>query len=448
MDSSLIHKAQVNRWPARGISATVVVGGVVAIGAVACQTVLAIDGDVTVASHVVEACGVSLPAGACQACVASKCCAELGACAGNAGCKPYETCLLGCGGDYACRAKCQAAYPIAAGPDVPTVDRCVAAECETECGVTCGTPGAFVGGDAAVGCQECLVARVCGTVEACGRNLDCAELTRCVDGCVVPDCLFTCLDAHEAGVPLFTPVLIQAGTACHAACALGSNWECVGKVTWQFATSATSTMVLNLVDAGTLNAIAGSTVRACRRDDVSCSSPLATAVADAKGRAALTMAAAGIGFQGYFEITTPDYTPTLYFLAYPLTEPHGEATVALSKPSTMMSSAALVGVTLDPSRGTVAVFARDCFFALGGQDVVVTADGIDDKTAERYFTGNGYSATATQTDGSGFVVFFNAPITNVTVHAKPIVTGVESSKVTVFVRAGTTSYIEAFPTPR
>src|SRR5579859_7137317 len=102
------------------------VGAVIAllIGGVACEKILALDGTVTVAPA--QACGVSLPEGACQACVASACCSQATTCAGDPGCARYESCLLGCGSDYACRFDCSAGRAGAVSGAVAPLDTCVA----------------------------------------------------------------------------------------------------------------------------------------------------------------------------------------------------------------------------------------------------------------------------------------------------------------------------------
>jgi hypothetical protein len=416
---------------------------------VACQNVLSIDGNVTVAPHVVDACGLSIPSGGCQACVASQCCGELRSCAGAADCAPYESCLLGCGGDYGCRARCADAHPIGATAEIPTLDHCVVTKCESACGVACGLPGSFVGGDAAVDCQSCIVAHGCSAGEECGANLDCQMITRCEATCVTPDCQWGCLEAHDAGVDIFSKVLLGVGLACGPACNQGGNWSCVGKVTWQFAKAPTSTLTMHLLDISSQKAIPRAQVRACLRDDLDCLSPVFTGTADDTGviDVVVQRAPTGTGFQGYLEITASGYVPTLFFLAWPLAEPHSVINVLVAGQSNIQNSASLIGITLDPSRGQIGAQATDCFF-LAAQNVQIAADNIDDQTTRVYSAGNALSKSATQTDTSGYAFFFNAPTRAVTLHVTPTATGVESSRVGAFVRAGAQSMLLLVPTPK
>jgi hypothetical protein len=120
------------------------------------------------------ACGLPIAADAstCQACAATHCCAQAGLCAGDPACAALESCLLGCGVDYACRASCVIAHPVHDAPDVPELDTCISARCTDACGLMCGTAESFTFPDAAVACQSCLDNQ-CQAVLTCATNLEC-----------------------------------------------------------------------------------------------------------------------------------------------------------------------------------------------------------------------------------------------------------------------------------
>src|ERR1700761_2212681 len=92
------------------------VAGVAAASA-ACDGILgireyaAIDaGTPDAAAPSTAACGISPGTVTCGACIQSNCCSQAGACAASSGCTAYESCLLPCGGDYACRSRCAIAH--------------------------------------------------------------------------------------------------------------------------------------------------------------------------------------------------------------------------------------------------------------------------------------------------------------------------------------------------
>lgn len=434
------------------------VGFVGALLVVACQQLLSIDGTVTVASR--EACGLAAPPGSCQSCVAASCCDQAAACASDPGCSSYESCLLACGADYGCRARCVAANRVVAGDTVPKMDQCVVAHCEGVCGVSCGATGSYAEPDAAQACQDCISARSCGNAEACGSNLDCEEIGHCALGCISEDCPLACANAHPDAAAGFNSLIFGVGSECLTVCSVGKYFECLGRVAWPLAKSQNLTVTLSATSSAHPNGTPGLTVKACNTTDVTCSNPLVQGTTDSQGSVKLafpTIGKVAYGFKGYFDVSGPGIMPYLIFLSAPLSEEQGALTLFLVAPadfaaltSLLQSPAADGGMgpfVAEADRGVVAVSASDCFFN-AAPEVVVDATGTDSRTVEAYLEGPVLSGTATMTDRSGLAFFLNAPTgTPIGIKTTPQVVGRQSSSVVVFARAGSISYIHATPTP-
>jgi hypothetical protein len=198
----------------------------------------------------------------------------------------------------------------------------------------------------------------------------------------------------------------------------------------------------------------------CNSDDRTCATPIATGTTDAHGKATLTMAAFPhtTGFSGYFDISGPGTAPYLYFLSFPLSEPEAELDLLVVTPDHLASWASQISratqdggsqpLQLDPSRGTLAVTAGDCL-RFGAAGVTLTATGIDEATLLGYDDGVKISNTATETDRSGFAIFFDTPtLTPIDVVAFSKTVNRTSSRVRVFTRSGAISYVQAYPTPQ
>jgi hypothetical protein len=412
----------------------------------ACQQILSIDGAVTIAGPV-DACGLSVPEGSCQRCVAASCCAQASSCGQDPSCAKYESCLLGCGGDYACRSSCVLANPIGGAPDVPTFDQCVAATCAEPCGVSCGVVGSYTEPDAAQACQDCISAHVCMPSETCTTNLACELVAHCAYSCVTPDCQAACVAMDDAGT--FTSLAFGVGSTCISDCQVGQYWPCVGRVTWPLANTTPIDVTVTVLDSTTRVPIKGVAIKACTRGDAMCSSPVDTKTTDAGGEATLTIPVPGhLGFEGYFDLTSPAILHNLYFLGYPLTAPNGQVSVlAVSQSSFTSLVSVLKGVTIDSvGRGTVAVAASDCLL-LGAPGVSFSATGTDGQTTLAYLQGGILSTTATATDASGLAFYLNAPPGQFAIDATPQPIGRVSSRVSVFVEPGAISFVQALPTP-
>jgi len=430
----------------------VVAGLGMALAVASCQQALSIDGAVVVAGPT-RACGIAMPAGACAACVASQCCAQATACAGDPACSGLETCQLGCGADYACRATCVTANLVGTQADVPALDACVASSCGAECGLECGTAGSYAKPADAQACQDCIAAYACDATNQCASSVGCETTGHCAYACRTPDCLAACL-ATGQDADVFTSTVVAVGFHCVPQCDVGHYWFCAGRVTWPTAKSTTPEVTLTLQDPNPNHGgapLAGFTVKACEASDLACAAPLTTGTTDGQGKVTLPLPplpATAFGFEGYFDVASPTGTtvPYLYVLPFPLSEADAQLTLPVPTLSDVQKSESLVGVTPDPQRGILAAIVQDCVF-IGAPGVVVTADGTDAESKEFYVSGGQPSAGATSTDNSGVAYYYNiAPGQHMLV-AQPSDLAQPSSKARAIVRAGAMTVVPTIPTP-
>ncbi len=429
----------------RGATITVITLVAALMGAVACEQALSIDGTITVTPR--DACGLPASAGSCQTCVASKCCSQASACAADSNCAAYESCLLDCGSDYTCRDQCAIDHPTGASARVPLLDQCVASACNDACGMTCGLTIVPTPPDAAPTCASCLGSRVCTQARACGTSLQCETLAQCLAGCSAIDCHETCLALDDGGI--FTGVEVATATECLKPCGIGTFWACAGNVAWPELAPGDQAPTLTLTDSTTGQGVAGASVTACGLSDRSCATPVGEGTSDAAGQVTLALPAQTnlrLGFQGYFDVKAPGDVEELFFLTSPLTVAHARIALTLLSQVGFTDQTSSVGVTLDPTRGQIAVEAVDCLFT-PASDVVFTAQGTDAQSKLVYLAGGSFLASATSTDITGFAFLLNVPVGTVTLEATPKSLGSVSSKVNVFTRAGVLTSVLALPTP-
>jgi hypothetical protein len=462
----------------RRFIALAVAASLLGIGALCCQQALSIDGpievrqadgsldaptegmaeeaDVVVVDGGID-CGIPVPSddAGCGSCVTQNCCPQMSACAEDKPCRLLEKCLLACVGDYACRSACVIAYPVGGQTDVPTLDTCVATSCSGACGMGCGQAGSYTTPpDAAPACETCMedpTKNACAAARACATNLACEISGHCAYGCPTPDCRAAC--ASDAGEDnLLFVAAFTAGEQCYAPCRIGRNWTCVNNVVWPQidAGSQSQQATLTIVNPFIPNVIvpppvSGVSAAACAPNDGPCASPASTGTSDDAGVVALGNLAPGLvfGFQGYFQMTAPSYVPNLYYLSFPLSQPNAQ--IAVSMMSQAVFASALAGVNITPiaGRGTVWAQVEDCLL-LPAKDVVVKADGHPPSDVI-YYENSNPSLTATSTDPSGWAFLYNVVPGPLTLRAISNDTGIESSKLTVNVRANAMSVVTLLP---
>jgi hypothetical protein len=392
------------------------------------------------------ACGIPAGTEPCQACLVGACCTAASSCAGDPGCAGYESCLVPCGTDYACRAQCVLDHR-AGSSKIVDFDVCLAQNCQSECGVSCGIINADTSPDAADTCQACITGSEtdCKAAQACAVNVECQQVAGCMVACATPDCQQACSDGKDAGAALLQSFLVGFGGNCSAACKYNERWDCVGKRGNPLPNGPQTQLTVVVSQWSPGQNVAGAQVLACI--DPACNPPTATGTTDASGQVVLTFPDQGnIGFGGYLDVSASGYVPERYFLAYQLSELRSTIAVRLATQLQLTAEFAVVpGLTLDSTRGVVVVDATDCDLQ-GAAGITVHPDGIDAETRLLYVA-NGYiSATATATDALGAAVLVNVPpATNISLTATPQALGRPSSHASVLVRAGTISYVELLP---
>jgi hypothetical protein len=149
--------------------------------------------------------------------------------------------------------------------------------------------------------------------------------------------------------------------------------------------------------------IAGVRIEAFRQsDDVS----IGTAETDADGSYSATLPTGGVALPVYARATEASHVTTLDYPPGPLMQDNPNFGISMVTPDELALVAALVGTTLDPEAGAVAVIFVDCAVTpLKG--VSVTFDPPPGTLA--YIDGNVPSVTATRTDASGGVFAMNQP---------------------------------------
>jgi hypothetical protein len=193
--------------------------------------------------------------------------------------------------------------------------------------------------------------------------------------------------------------------------------------------------------------LAGVTVRACSKLDVTCASPLpnSTATSDAQGNATFTLPA---GFDGYLEINGSSTMSALwYFSPFPVTD--GTYNVGLLSPNDFQLIAQTSGATIDANAGHSFNLALDCTAKYGTFTAGMSFDA-DKKTSgtRPFYVINGLpSTTATATDASGIGGFANLPPGVVTVTATLQSTGARSGSASVLIRTGVITYSPIAPGP-
>jgi hypothetical protein len=430
-------------WARGAIVASLVIAGV---AAVACEQALSIDGPVVVGP--VEACGLPVGVAACQACVASACCAEANACAAAPSCASHESCMLGCGTDYACRARCEVASPVAFPSAVPALDTCVAKNCDVPCGTICGVNTSFSDPDAAAFCQTCIAANICPEATACATDLTCEDVLHCGLACTTSDCQAACIDRYDGGAFLSYEQAIVS--TCLTPCQFGAIWGCIGRVTWPLAKTPQQSVTITLTNSADGSPYSGVSITACDRSDHTCVPGLATGTTDAQGKVTLALptVTGGFGFNGYFDLKPPSGGyPYLLFTAAPLSESNALVNTTLLTATQFQNLASAAGVTVKADLGNLVVGAADC--VLGpATGVVVSATGTGPDTKLVYYGNGSVDPAATMTSVTGLAFLFNVPAgPAITVEATPAKVGRVTSREVVFTRAGTLSAVGAPPTP-
>ncbi len=397
-----------------------------------------------------SACGLPYGTGTCASCVATNCCSESTACAGdqNPVCLAYESCLGNCKGAPACRSHCSIDHPVGTANDVSALSACLAARCEKECGLTCGALAPSVSPpDAAAACQSCVESHeaACKSARSCGTSEACDAFWRCFYACPDVECQSECRLANDAGAALYDPFSTQYTGNCSTPCAVGNYWSCVGHASFPKPVSSAVTLTETLTeypsgDAGAGVHLAVCTGCPCVGADAGGNMLLGEGTTDETGTVTIEHANPrdinGAGLNGCWELTSPDIVTQFTYWGFPLSGPrdvYGPAiATAVFDPLYAQNIASLGKVPQDPARGIVLFVTADC---LNNQapGVQVTMTPMDRDVSEFYGQGD---LQATQTPLSGVGGFLDVPAGTHVLTATPMGLSAPSSIVRVNVQAG------------
>jgi hypothetical protein len=404
-----------------------------------------------------SACGLPFGTTQCASCVQSNCCTEATACESTPACNAFESCLGRCKGDAQCRSQCSVDDPRGTDPNVSPLSACVASKCETACGLTCG--GVIYGIPAAASaCQKCVAANGCGAAREAGTSAQWLSFRQCQTNCDnARDCAQLCVTDNEAGANLSTSFFTAVGQ-CGTQCELGSQWDCVGHVTWPSAgQSSVSTvqMTVEVQDFLSNATLANIDVSVCARQDVTCANPVGHGTTDGTGHVVMQVTSTadfqGLGLDGYLLLQSPQIVTYLWYWGFPLSEPQVEfvrssrgaflpAPVTPAEYTQLITS---VGMTYDAMVGVIGVDVYDCD-PHGAVGVQISNPGADAGARVIY----DFSTTATVTASSGIATVGPLQPGVYDLTMTPVSLGVASSVARgVVARANALTVVNAFPTP-
>jgi hypothetical protein len=164
---------------------------------------------------------------------------------------------------------------------------------------------------------------------------------------------------------------------------------------------------------------------------------------DAKGMLTLSVDA---GFDGFITLTHADFGTSLYFFNPAVTKDQEVSAVRLASSEIAAMLMQQVGATYDPSRGSIVLSADDCQ-GLPGEGISYTAKQSDDRLMA-FYSVDGLPTTQTNaTDPSGYGGFIDVAPGNLTITGSHGDYGTVG-KLTLFVKANTTSYSRMVPNAR
>ena len=210
--------------------------------------------------------------------------------------------------------------------------------------------------------------------------------------------------------------------------------------------TTTVTLTLPFIDAVNMTPIAGVTVQACAKLDVTCAAPVSK-VFTSDGQGYVRVPVMG-GFDGYLKTTWSEAPPTLTFINPPATSsaPRNEIDLLSTFDFQVIGSETIDGGLTDKSLGVIFSNVADCN-GNNAEGVSFSLDNAGPKTLPVYIINGLPTPTAKQTDSSGNFVEVNVPPGNVTLTATVAATGQRIGVATGFVRASTFSYILLVPSP-
>jgi hypothetical protein len=235
-----------------------------------------------------------------------------------------------------------------------------------------------------------------------------------------------------------------SGSICeNSICAIPKAWACLFNQPEQAVTGGDGpyTVRIPVVSVLTQKPVSDVSVRICAKIDADCLSPLGKAVtSDSEGIVTLKVDAK---FDGFITLSHPDFGTSLYFFNPAVTKDQTVSPVRLASSEMAAMLIAQVGGTFDPSRGSIVITADDCTGAAG--EGVTYSTNLSDSRIASFYSESGLPTTkTTNTDSSGYGGFMDVPPGNLTITGNHRDFGLVG-KMTLFVKAGTTSYSRMVP---
>jgi hypothetical protein len=383
-------------------------------------------------------------------------------------CKDEFTCLGGCRPDNSssvatesCRYQCKR-EPKAA---TDALMACRATYCATECGMSCGGMfGAYLKRlvSRSYGCRDCL-AQSCAQATACSQSTTCLAAVACRENCspfdlaCINDCQAIDPPDVDGGTSLSQELYSNITNTCtgDSACAFGSQWSCLGQVTWPVSPAKTrTTFKVEVLDSASPAPLKGFTVKACGLNDPPCAGPVDTQLSGDDGFAILTVdLVERLGWNGYVEVSGPNYVTTLSFPVLVLTGSNRVPYVRVTVPSVQLLNNIVTANqgTWDPGRGIILAFARDCELnAAPHVQFHINPEAIDDQSIQFYDRNGVPSRLPTETElhptgAAGGWLNVKPGTANLT--ASLTSSGKVYSSASIYVRPGVLTISRAVPTP-
>jgi hypothetical protein len=245
---------------------------------------------------------------------------------------------------------------------------------------------------------------------------------------------------------------VTAYRACGSACAIGSNWVCLGKVNWPFPVAAKSTVHLSLYDFATGAPEVGVQASLCSTGG-GCGSVVG--VSDDAGEVAVEVPLPAMSTHNYLgpvgairfsaadDAGASGIATMLLYWGFPLSQPSlgalGLGMVTPAERSALDAGPQLAG------RGYLAITVADCsgIPAAGVTFTLSPSDG-----ARLFYVQNQvFVDTATQTDSFGLAAAYNVVAGPVQVTATLAATGEIVGRESVVVQPDVSTVLNVRPTP-
>ena len=184
-------------------------------------------------------------------------------------------------------------------------------------------------------------------------------------------------------------------------------------------------------------------VKLCRKIDVDCANPVATATSDSSGGATFTVDM--MAFSGYLFVQAEGFLDTLYFFNPAIDRDQTVSPLSLATPTANFGLLFQLGRQMSQGYGNVVVTAKDCTGAPAGGVSFQTPSG-DGMTSQFYLIGGLPTDKANQTESmSGYGGFINVPAGAATVTASLENPRADLGTISLLVRDGAITYTQVVP---